>query len=512
MRIAFRADASTEIGSGHVQRCLALAGALRRAHAEVLFVSRLHRGHLCDRIAADSFKTVALPARKAPAAGNIGHASWLGATWEEDAEQSRAALDPQGPWDWLVVDHYGIDERWENALRPQARGLLVIDDLDNRPHNADLILDQGFLGPQGGRYASSMARNTELLLGPRYALLRPQFEIARSTLRERAGGLGRLLVYFGAFDSTGQTCKTLRALQHAEIRDLQVDVVVGESDPGRGRIEATARGLDNVAVHAKGVDMAAMIGRADLAIGAAGTTTWERFCLGLPSVLVDVAANQQLVAESLAAEGYCVYLGSADEVTEQQIADTLRALAANPRWMRLLARRCQSLVDGRGAQRVANRLLGSGIALRKATPADARAMFEWRNTPENRRYALDPSPLEMSRHLQWVDATLADPDRILLVGELAGKPVGVLRYDVSGELARVSIYLVPGQHSIGLGAQLLSAGSNWMRAHRGDVGRLVAEIKPENAASARAFERAGYVPSLNAYQRTLRGQGESESA
>jgi RimJ/RimL family protein N-acetyltransferase len=241
-----------------------------------------------------------------------------------------------------------------------------------------------------------------------------------------------------------------------------------------------------------------------LAIGAAGTTTWERCCLGLPSVLIDIALNQRQIAASLGEDGYCIYLGSAGEVTARQISDTARALAVNPGLMRMLGRNCMQLVDGRGAERVALRMAADTVKLRAAARADSASLFAWRNAPENRRHALDTSPLDPDRHEAWLDAVLSDKNRILLIGECAGSPVGVLRYDVMGSEARVSIYLVPGRHGRGFGPQLLAAGSRWMLEHRKDVEVLAAEIRPENLASVRAFEIAGYAAELSVYRQRLR--------
>lgn len=512
MRIAFRVDASTSMGSGHAMRCLTLAEGLRQRGDDVLFVSRRHPGHLCELMAGRGFDVAALPAPEATAEAGTGpldtaekppHAGWVGAPWQVDAEQTRAALQSRATWDWLVVDHYGLDARWEHSMRPLAHAVFAIDDLDDREHDADLILDQGFQGG-GKRYEKNAGRKATLLLGPRYALLRGEFAAARQTLRERDGRLQRLLVYFGAYDAAGQTLRTIRALQQAALPGLQLDVVMGSAAPERKLVEAACRQLRSAVLHEAPVDMAAMMAAADLAIGAAGTTTWERCCLGLPSLVIGVAANQLEMAEGLAADGSCIYLGQAQQVTERQVADTVRALAANPRWLRLLARRCHRLVDGAGTQRVLDHLSPRDLRLRPAIKQDAVPMFHWRNAPENRRFSFDPAPLELARHLAWVDAALGAADRILLVAERAGRPVGVLRYDVSGNTARVSIYLVPGHHGQGLGARVLAAGSRWMREHRGNVELLVAEIRPGNTASIHAFERAGYAAFSNVYHQSLR--------
>ena len=505
-------------------RCLALADELRRRGAEVVFVSREQPGHLCGLLAARGFDVLRLPApRREPGLfGSAGseaqageacaasqgreppHARWLGEAWEVDAAQTQSLLAASAQWDWLVVDHYGLDGRWERVVRSRARRIMVLDDLADKEHDCDLLLDQNYRAGGRCRYAGKVADACVLLLGPRYALLRPEFAGARSRLQERGGELVRVLVSFGAYDPGGQTLKAVRALSRAGIPDLQLQVVTGTSNPDRAEIEELCRRLPHAAVHAHVENLAELMLTSDLAIGAAGTTTWERCCLGLPSLMIGIADNQLQTADELGRDGYCLYLGRAGDVTEDQIADALRALRRLPHWLRFLGRNCLQLVDGLGVQRVAAHLVQHDVSLRPAVREDADALFEWRNAPENRRFALDPGPLSLVNHRKWVDTVLADPERVLLIAQEADRPVGVLRYDVAGTSARVSIYLAPGNHGRGLGPRVLAAGGRWMREHRPKVASLTAEIKTDNIASTAAFRAAGFTSDFEVFRQVLR--------
>ncbi|MBM3788656.1 MAG: UDP-2,4-diacetamido-2,4,6-trideoxy-beta-L-altropyranose hydrolase, partial [Acidobacteria bacterium] len=210
MRVLFRADGSGEIGSGHVMRCLTLAAALREQGAEVRFVARSHAGHLGGVIAQRGFPVVMLPWRgDGRIDGDLTHASWVGASWEGDADETRAVVDAAGGVDWLVVDHYGLDKRWERRMRPSAARLLVVDDLADRMHDCDLLLDQNLVAGMESRYDEKLPPNCGRLLGPGYALLDREFAGMHLAAIPRQGAIGRLFIFFGAADRGNLTGRCL---------------------------------------------------------------------------------------------------------------------------------------------------------------------------------------------------------------------------------------------------------------------------------------------------------------
>ena len=485
-RVVFRVDAGVHIGAGHVMRCLSLATALRAFGSESLFVCRAHDGHLAALIEAQGHPVHLLP--RMPDAPR----DWLGADWPTDAEQTLHAIDGLAP-DWLVVDHYGIDSRWEARVGAAAQRRLVIDDLADRPHDADLLLDQN-LQPGPARYAERLPARTRTLLGPRFALLRPQFARLRAARRlPRGQGLQRLLAFAGGSDSTDLLSKVARAWQDLPAsRRPRLDLVVGRDSQNLSRLRDLAAGLPDCTLHVQTAEMAALIAAADLMVTAGGSVNWERCCLGVPALVCETAANQHDNVHELSRARTAIALGRAEVLDEATLAAWLARLAARPSMLCRLGERAGRLVDGDGARRVALAMHAHRLALRRASAADAEPAWAWRNAESTRRHFTNPAPIALADHLGWWQSTLADPERALLVAEIVHTPVGVLRLDRRGEAATVSIYLDPQLTGLGLGAQMLLAAKAWAGRELPRVRRLLAVIHPDNRASTTAFAAAGF--------------------
>lgn len=495
MDIVFRADASLQIGSGHLMRCLTLADQLRAEGARTTFVCREHAGHLGDLVAARGHAVARLPVHATPA-GGAAYDQWLGATWQRDAAETAAAL-PGRP-DWLVADHYAIDARWEAALRPAVDRLMVIDDLADRPHDCDLLLDQNLAARMERRYDGLLPAAAVLLPGPHFALLRPEFAAARAALRVRDGQVRRLFLFIGGADADDYTGQALR--EAARHPGLAIDVVVGGAYPHHEQLARHCAALPGTRLH-RGVDnMAELMAAADLAIGAGGGAMWERACVGLPSMVIAVAANQQAGCTAMARQGHVLYLGEGPAALATLPA-ALQLVLAAPELLAHMEQGSLALVDGRGAGRVARQMrqLGSAaqLSLRPATAGDCDPVWHWRNAETVRRFSTSSAAIPLEQHRAWFAATLADPARQLLVGEIGGRAAGILRYDRADAKATVSVYLTPDFIGQGIGAALIAAGSDWVRQHWPQVATIEAVVLPGNRASARAFEAAGYAEQLN---------------
>lgn len=358
-RFVFRTDASLAIGTGHVMRCLTLADALQQAGAQCRFICRDLPGHMADRIAARGLDATLLPAPDGPApAGPPDHAEWAGVTWERDAAETAARLVPAP--DWLVMDHYAFDRRWQDAARPAGTKLLVLDDLADRPHAADLLLDQNF-GRQAADYDGLLPAGTKVIAGPNFALLRPEFAQARdATLTARhSRPMRHLLIAMGGIDLPDVSSRVLAALPDAGLPDdLRITVVMGAAAPALNRVRAAAATLSwpcEVAVNV--TDMARLMADADLAIGAVGGTTWERCALGLPTLMVVIADNQAAAAAALDRAGAAILVGREDDpamIPALQVA-LARMAADAPR--RALADRTAQICDGGGTRRLVTALM-----------------------------------------------------------------------------------------------------------------------------------------------------------
>ena len=357
----FRADASTQIGIGHITRCLTLADALRERGARCGFVCREHPGHLLALIHARGHEAHALALSDAPPVSLGGarhdHAGWLGADWASDAQQTLAAMHGM-PVDWLVVDHYALDARWEKQVGAACGKLLVIDDLADRSHDCDLLLDQNWLGDGPDmRYQGLVPDRCRMLLGPQQALLTPEYAQLRASMPERDGIIRRVLVFMGGADPSNQTSKVLEALTHPALQSLAVDVVVGVNHPAPERIRKAAAERPATTVHQGIPSLAGLMAHADLMIGAGGSTAWERMCLGLPAIVIGIALNQLEICRALMAAGYVRFLGEMDTVTAADIISAVKAGLGDRVGMQQQSLRCLSLVTGSGASDLAKILV-----------------------------------------------------------------------------------------------------------------------------------------------------------
>lgn len=470
-------------------RCATLAGELVARGAEVWFVSRVLPGDYCDWLERMGFRVRRLT-------GDVPDI-------DRDAHQTRVAVDGIGDLDWFVVDHYALDAGWESRMRVVASRILVIDDLADRPHDADILLDQNLHRDFVTRYDNLIPTHAQRLLGPRYALLRPEFQAARAKRQNRNGTVRRLLIFFGGTDPTGETAKALLAVKAAHSSSIDLDVIVGPANPNLDNIRKLCTDLPRAHVHYNPGNIAELMSNADLAVGAAGATSWERCCLGLPSIVIALAMNQESVAKALADNGLAIYLGTSETATVDVVAATIAELMGKPERIQAMGRACAGVADGKGLQRVTRALDAHPIVLRPAQIWDCEPLHQWRNAEETRRYSHQSAPIPMKQHQRWFDAVLHDPQRALLIGERDRRPVGVLRYDCEESRCTVSVYLVPGQHGRGYGARLLQAGHDWLQRHRKDIKLVRAEVLDTNSASLNAFLQAGYQRHGGVYIKNL---------
>lgn len=334
--VIFRADASVEIGSGHVMRCLALAQELKKRGVECRFICREYRGNYLQEIRRRGYMAYGLPALSSdtntvdiPTEYQSCSVPCSVTDWARDAEQTKALINEISV-DWVVVDHYLLDFRWERALRPICRFLMVIDDLADRPHDCDILLDQNYYSDIGRRYQGLLMRSCNALLGLAYVLLRPEFEMAKRRRRQRDGTVKRILIFFGSSDPTGQTQAVLAALQNMGTAGILVDVVVGDTNPNRHLIKQICDRTFGVSYYNSVRNMAELIVKADLGVGAGGSSMWERCYLGLPTITVSTAKNQKETTEDTAKLGAIEYLGPSNLVSSNTYECAISDLISDP--------------------------------------------------------------------------------------------------------------------------------------------------------------------------------------
>ncbi|MBU1404736.1 MAG: UDP-2,4-diacetamido-2,4,6-trideoxy-beta-L-altropyranose hydrolase [Proteobacteria bacterium] len=358
MKVIFRVDASVRMGTGHLLRCLTLAESLQERGVQVRFICREHSGNLIALLRQKAIPVTTLPA---PGMNDMvsaeDYAVWLGMTQAEDAEQTIEALNGEKP-EWLVVDHYGLDAEWEQRMRPYVSKLMVIDDLANRFHDCDILLDQNYSSEGERRYAELVPETCKLLVGPLYALLRPEYAMYRKILRGRDGRVKKVLVFFGGSDPHNMTGKAIDALSHPTLKHLGVDVVVGANNPHRKTIEQQILHRPLTTLYNTRSHLADLMSQADFAIGAGGVTTLERMCLGLPTVVVSIAENQIHSCIALHSTHYIDYLGCQDKVDVFSLANKVFHMIDNPCQLIEMSLAGQALVDGYGADIVNGVLVG----------------------------------------------------------------------------------------------------------------------------------------------------------
>jgi len=492
-RVAFRVDAGTEIGTGHVMRCLTLAARLREQGAETHFICRVQGDYLDRLIEPQGHELHFLPQASDPqlVACNEPYASWLGVTIERDANDTKQLLSTIRP-DLLVVDHYGIDARWETVVRSYVDKILVIDDLANRPHDCDVLLDQNVLRNADSRYTGLVSEHCQLLLGPRYALLRPEFGLARRHHPHLRLEVKRVLIFFGGSDQHDLTSLVLDSLEQLSDLDISVDVVVGAANLQSKSIEQRCRKNAKLNFFRQIDNMATLMSNADLAFGAAGGASWERCCLALPTILINFAENQIELACELARKRVLINLGLNTEMNAGSIERVLRKLIKRPSLMQRMSSRAGRLVDGRGAERIALILRRDASQLRPAQPDDVEQVWRWRNAPTTRQHFFDSSPVSLKDHRAWWLENICKSDRVLLIGSVGAINIGVLRFDVSGVKAVISIYIDPDLTGQGLGTSLTNKGLEWIKSSRPDILTVEAQVKPANEASRRMFISTGF--------------------
>lgn len=329
MLAVIRADASTSIGSGHVMRCLTLAHRLKKEkNAKVVFVMRVLPGNLIGVVEKQGFEVLKLPPANQKYSLN-GYSLWLTVPMEVDARQTIDLLQPYlqehgcDVADRLIVDSYALDEQWELMLRPYCGEIMVIDDLANRKHDCDILLDQNFYLNKDVRYAGLVPEHCKMLLGSEHALLREEFYEAKKHLRKRDGNIKNILVFYGGSDLTNETEKAIKALVqlHDEGYNFTADIITGLSNSRREKIEKICSKYHFFHYYCQVGNMAEFMNKADLMLGAGGSTTWERLYMELPALVTAVADNQVKCCEECGKAGLIDYAGPANFVESDKIKE-----------------------------------------------------------------------------------------------------------------------------------------------------------------------------------------------
>lgn len=350
-QVIFRVDSGSHIGVGHLMRCITLAEEFYKQGLSVSFLTKEHLGHSVNLI-PEKFEICLISNPVQKDIDNSNYKDWLGTSEEEDAQACNKIISNVTKRTLFVIDHYSLNKKFEKEL--VVGNVFVIDDLMSREHYCDFLLDQN-LSSDSEKYKELVDEKTTLFLGVEYALLRNEFKSLRDTynLREKPS---TLLVSFGGSDVNSDTLKFLKAFVKIQ-NDIKVTIVLPESHKTYTEIkEVEKKNKDSVNLLGFTDKFSGLMAESDLFIGAGGSTSWERCCLGLPSIIVSTADNQKPICQALSDNGLSIYLGDSSKVDEQSWVECLnKYLDYDFSEMSLKGR---ELIDGNGAKRIVENVLG----------------------------------------------------------------------------------------------------------------------------------------------------------
>lgn len=490
MRVVFRASASSQLGSGHIMRCVTLAEALCKDEDTIVeFVTQKYQENLDSFIVKKGFIVHSIDVAiksKEEAESDIFEQ-------ENDANDTINAIK-NNEIDWIIIDHYSIDYIWQEKLRPYTNKIMVIDDLANRKHNCDLLLDQNYVKNKM-RYEDLVFPDTIKLLGPRYALLRKEFQFFSKKIKKNTIKVKKIFIFFGGSDLNNLTSKVLKVLSKPDFKYLDLDVVIGSLNPHKLEIENLVAAHSNAELYIQVENLASLMNQADIALCAGGSSTWERMSAGLPSIVVTVADNQNIVTNELYKEGYIKWLGNSDKVNEKIILKALKYSIQNPQQLELQSQKCKTLVDGLGAERVSNLLLygveAKELILREVNNEDCQLFWHWENDPLVKKNSFHQQQIVFEDYQIWFKSQLNNPDAIMIIVESEYGPVAQVCFDYEDLNFTISYSIAKQFWGFGLGKTIISKAINSIKNSQPFI--VIAEVKEGNISSRKFFERIGFI-------------------
>lgn len=488
LRVAVRADASPQIGTGHVTRCVALARALGALGATSRLFAR-PLGVQVETMLKSALDVVYLPS---PAArydirGPVPHAAWAEVDWETDADATIAAARDFAP-SHLLVDHYAFDARWHRKVE-SALGveLIVIDDLADRDLHGALLIDHNLARSHREKYGARWPREQPLLGGPAFALLDASYaQPVRARVTAQATRIG---IFMGGADQPGYSLRVLKACREVAGFTGDIEIAVTDANPHLAALREICGREPNTRLSANLADLAAFHARQDLEVGAGGGAAWERCCIGVPTLLIATADNQTIVVEELRRAAAAATTVPMANPNVEAIGKAIKELLADDSLRRALSENAMRLVDGMGALRVALSIAAGTLSLRRADPGDAQRIYQWRNHPSTRAVSGDPAEISWDTHRDWYERALANASRALFVAMIGDLAVGVIRFDRRDDgYHEISLFLDPALHGLGLGRRMLRAGE----AALGPGARFLAKVVEDNLRSREMFATSGY--------------------
>jgi UDP-2,4-diacetamido-2,4,6-trideoxy-beta-L-altropyranose hydrolase len=474
--LLIRVDAGTKIGTGHAMRCLALAQAWQDAGGQAIFMMTPGAPMVEERLKSEGIEIIPMLAQP-------------GST--DDADQTANLAQKVGA-SWLVVDGYQFTADYQRFVKDSGLRLLFVDDNGHADHYwADIVLNQN-LHADEDLYVYREPY-TRLLLGTRYVLLRREFLTWREWEREIPEVAGRVLVTLGGGDPDNVTLTVIQALQQVRMDGLEVVIVIGGSNPHYEGLQSAVRDSKfPIRLERHVTNMPELMAWADVGISGAGTTAWELAFMGVPSLLLIQADNQQATAEQLDALGVARDLGRGQDFARDILAKEFKSLLKVSAMRAEMARRGQELVDGNGVDRVLERLGANSVRFRPARDGDASLVWKWANDPVVREVSFSSKPIAWEEHVQWFKSKIEDTRCLLYIAvDSREQPLGQVRYELDRDEAVISIALDAAYRGRGYGATIIRLAC-WKLFEETPVSTVHAYVKDGNEASVRAFVKAQF--------------------
>ena len=495
MIVYFRTDASSYIGSGHVMRCITLAEELNNLGVSVVFITLNCQGNLNQYIRNKGFKispiSTTIPDNFKDTNNSKNTGIWSNEQLNKDAEETIRLLNKEKP-NWLVIDHYSIDITWENRLRPYVEKIMVIDDLANRQHSCDLLLDQNYTHNRN-RYSHLLNPSVTKLLGPQYALLRKEFTVDQPEF-EKNKLIENIFIFFGGSDPGNLTGITLKALTYCKINYSNIDVVIGSSNCHKKEVTSLVEKLHKATLYEQVDNISDLMRKADISLGAGGTSTWERMVIGLPSIVVTIADNQVPSIKDLDKDNYLIWIGNANRVSKSIICNALSDAIQNYDDLKEMSQKGKKLVSRLGSRTVA-KILSTGpdkdtLFVRESVYSDYLLYWYWVNDPAVRNNSFKQQDIALKDHQVWFENCLDNPNTILLVIESNLSAIGQVRFDYFDSYYTIDYSISRQFRGFGLGRVVLSRAIDYLKKYGSFT--LIGDIKESNLASCKVFEQVGF--------------------
>lgn len=485
MTFAFRVDSSTRIGTGHLIRCLTLAENLRSRGEDVIFLCQHLDGALTSHVENAGFEVLYMDINK------VGQN-----TFEHGDAIESLRLIRERSATRIILDHYDLSLAWEELITKHVDSLMVIDDLTHRPHQCDLLLNQNLMPPSDELFSASSHGATRALIGPRYALLQPEYASLSSRRLTENTSVKKILVFMGGSDPENVTEFVLHSLVNMELGTIAVDVVIGSANPHQAQLLSTFSNYPSITFHSKLSSLAPLLATSDLAIGAGGISNWERMCLGVPSIIVDIAENQREICIELARAGLIEHIGSSHLISPLDIEHAVEKLISREDLRKQYSRQGQITVDGLGTNRVVEILLPSdqtSLTLRNCRVEDIFLYFNWANEPMVRQSSLNSKPITWLEHEAWFMSRVNGPTCAMYVLCAGNLPIGQIRFEKTDDAWAIDYSLDELVRGRGWGQVLVERGL----AEFGKLttGTVIANVKASNVTSRRIFQHLGFSTS-----------------